>query len=639
MASRDFDGQAGRPPAGQITTSTLTDGTHAFRLRFQAGDRRERVTLHERRDCSCGCGGGWNERTARVELDNILARVRAGVWPSRPRARTATSADSERVPTFHEYASWWLTAKTEGVIGDKPIDANTQADYRWRLTVHLLPFFGDFRLDEIDRRVCLRFKETKLRESEGLRRAIAAGAELRDRRGRRITPLGLASIKKLIETLGSILDEAIEDEHIERNPGRGSRMRIKAPKPTRTFLEMDELVALIDAAGEQDGPLARALDACRDGLDGTRADVARAAAQGMRSKDIAAALGLSKATVSYHLVRLGVEAPREYQGRRAICGTLARSGIRASELCDLRVGEVRLHDPDGARFRIPDAKTEAGVREVQMSPELVEEFVSHFDRLRRAGRRTDPDAYAFPNTRGGRIARQRVARIVGEAAVRGSEQVSQRGLPPLPHTTPHTLRRTYISIALLANRFDVLWVMGQVGHADSKMTLDVYAQLQQRVKREHGRAFDTLVRQAREQLYGTTSELPEAAPDANLGHESGHDVASEASHATTDALTGDQESQDLQADPGMARPGLEPGTPRFSGTGIRPAEGGSLQGVLLPRQRPDARGFLRFPVGLGHERGARGLNLGRRPSGLRCASTTSWVRSTSSAPGDRCKGN
>src|SRR4051812_15852352 len=35
-------------------------------------------------------------------------------------------------------------------------------------------------------------------------------------------------------------------------------------------------------------------------------------------------------------------------------------------------------------------------------------------------------------------------------------------------------RRTYISIALLANRFDVLWVMSKVGHADSKMTMDVY---------------------------------------------------------------------------------------------------------------------------------------------------------------------
>ena len=54
-----------------------------------------------------------------------------------------------------------------------------------------------------------------------------------------------------------------------------------------------------------------------------------------------------------------------------------------------------------------------------------------------------------------------------------------------------------------------------------KMTLDVYAQLQQRVKRGHGRAFDTLVRQAREQLYGTTGGLSDAAPEPNLGHESG----------------------------------------------------------------------------------------------------------------------
>ena len=63
----------------------------------------------------------------------------------------------------------------------------------------------------------------------------------------------------------------------------------------------------------------------------------------------------------------------------------------------------------------------------------------------------------------------------------------------MPNTTPHSLRRTYVSIALLANNFDVIWVMSQVGHADSKMTMDVYAQLQQRVRREHGRAFDLLV--------------------------------------------------------------------------------------------------------------------------------------------------
>jgi hypothetical protein len=39
--------------------------------------------------------------------------------------------------------------------------------------------------------------------------------------------------------------------------------------------------------------------------------------------------------------------------------------------------------------------------------------------------------------------------------------------------------------------------MSQVGHADSKMTLDVYAQLEQRADRSHGTAFDALVRRAR----------------------------------------------------------------------------------------------------------------------------------------------
>jgi hypothetical protein len=38
--------------------------------------------------------------------------------------------------------------------------------------------------------------------------------------------------------------------------------------------------------------------------------------------------------------------------------------------------------------------------------------------------------------------------------------------------------------------------MGQVGHADSKVTLDVYAQLEQRVQYDHGNSFDELLRAA-----------------------------------------------------------------------------------------------------------------------------------------------
>ena len=76
------------------------------------------------------------------------------------------------------------------MLGDRPIDANTQNDYRWRLSRHLLPFFGAYRLDEIDATLCLAFKAHKLREAAELRAAIAAGADLRDRRGRRQRPLG-----------------------------------------------------------------------------------------------------------------------------------------------------------------------------------------------------------------------------------------------------------------------------------------------------------------------------------------------------------------------------------------------------------------------------------------------------------------
>lgn len=131
-----------------------------------------------------------------------------------------------------------------------------------------------------------------------------------------------------------------------------------------------------------------------------------------------------------------------------------------------------------------------------MSPDLVEAVVEHLDLMQRAGRSTGPDEYLVQNLRGGRLDRQRAAEVVGEAAAEASARQVARGLPPLPRTTPHTLRRTYISIALLANQFDVKWVMGQVGHADSKMTMDVYAQLEQRVDRSHGTNFDRLIANA-----------------------------------------------------------------------------------------------------------------------------------------------
>jgi hypothetical protein len=193
--------------------------------------------------------------SARTELGNILAKIRVGVW-ERPQPPEALAQDrlAGEVPTFGEYAAWWLQAKIDGVLGDKPIGENTIRDYRWRLNVHLLPFFGHYRLNEIDRQLCLEFKARKLREADEQRKAIAAGADLRDYRGRRLVPLGPASMRKLTGGLASILDDAIEDEHIDHHPARGKRMRVHVPKPSRTFLEMDELACMLDAAAKQDAP-------------------------------------------------------------------------------------------------------------------------------------------------------------------------------------------------------------------------------------------------------------------------------------------------------------------------------------------------------------------------------------------------
>jgi integrase len=439
-------------------------------------------------------------------LGNIQARVRAGVWekPEPPPTLAVPEGGAVRVPTFHEYASWWLQAKVDGVLGKKPLSESTATDYRWRLRCHLLPFFAKYRLDRIDRDLCLAFKAHKLQEAKELREALDAGADMRDRLGRRAVPLSPASMRKLLDCLAGILDEAVEDGHITSNPARGRRMRVHVPKPTRTFLEMDELAALLDAAGEQDVPIGPS-EPISEAVGPTAALVAHLLAQGKRSSQIAAELGIAKSTVSFHVGRIGAHVGRGYIGRRVVVEILGRSGVRASELCDMKIGHVRLHDPDGARFHIPDSKTETGVREVQMSPDLVDAVVEHLDRLRRIGAPTGPGDFLVPNLRGGRMDRQRVAKIVGQAAQAATERLGASGLPPLPNTTPHTLRRTYISIALIANNFDVKWVMGQVGHADSKMTMDVYAQLEQRIKRDHGVRFDQLLKQARSALPLTDS--------------------------------------------------------------------------------------------------------------------------------------
>lgn len=97
-------------------------------------------------------------------------------------------------------------------------------------------------------------------------------------------------------------------------------MRVRAPKPNRTFLEMDELAALLDAAAAQEQPLRQAKTPAE--LGHTTALVAHLLAQGRRPQQIAKQLGLAKSTVSHHVAKLNANIGRGYIGRRVVCEIL-----------------------------------------------------------------------------------------------------------------------------------------------------------------------------------------------------------------------------------------------------------------------------------------------------------------------------
>jgi hypothetical protein len=215
-----------RPPRGEVVRNPRRDGGFTYALRFSANSKRYYVTLGKPED-------GWTEKQATLELANVLADVRRGTW--QPAAKTPEIIPVED-PTFHEFASAWLKSAS------RELRPNTVADYEWQLRVHLLPFFKDHRLSRITVAQVDAYREAKVSEDV----------------------LSAASINKTLTRLGQILELAVDRELIARNPAKvgGKRRRLKAPKPSRMYLDRAEQIgALIEAAGELDGAQGAAFDA------------------------------------------------------------------------------------------------------------------------------------------------------------------------------------------------------------------------------------------------------------------------------------------------------------------------------------------------------------------------------------------
>ncbi len=126
------------------------------------------------------------------------------------------------MPSFHQFASEWLLTRRPEL---RPA---TIKDYQWALTYHLLPFFKDHPLVEITIAEVDRYKLAKVREDK----------------------LAPSQINKTLKRLAQILDVAVDYGLLPSNPAasRGGRRRVKESAPRRTWVEPEQLLALLDGA-------------------------------------------------------------------------------------------------------------------------------------------------------------------------------------------------------------------------------------------------------------------------------------------------------------------------------------------------------------------------------------------------------
>jgi integrase len=215
-----------RPPTGQVIERPGKRGA-TFALRFRAYGRRRYVTLNV-----------TTRTEAEQELAYVLADVKRGIWkPAEPAPIVGTVDD----PTFHEFASEWFAAREQEGLAHK-----TLVDLRWSLSNHLLPHFKNHLLREITPAEVDRYKTAKASERARLEEARRVAQE----RGERVADRGLsnASINHTLRHLSQILEVAVEYGLIASNPATGRRRRLKASKPSRPWVEPEQLVAFLDAA-------------------------------------------------------------------------------------------------------------------------------------------------------------------------------------------------------------------------------------------------------------------------------------------------------------------------------------------------------------------------------------------------------
>jgi integrase len=438
------------------------DRQYTYGLRVRAYGERFWVPLGTERE-------GWNDLRAADRRDEIAALIGRGVW--RPPNDFALDP-REKNPGFHEFSSDWLKRYRRTVA------PGTADKVQTLLSRHVLPFLWSYRIREIDYAVLSAYVAHKLDQNDEVERARKAEMALVDRHHEPRRTLSPRTINMTLDIIARVLNDAVKRDMLQRNPAADGQLRLKVTQRKGNFLEADELLAVIEAAGIDDRVASATL---------ARAELARRMrGKGHKWKEIAVELEVAETTAIWLAGRF--RRKPQTNVRRAIIATIGCAGLRNSELCALDIGDL---DFAHGVVDVRDSKTEAGVRKVNMTPWLRDELLAY------RATRTDVqlDEPAFPTRTGARRDKDNINRHVIAPAVRAANALrAEREQPPLPErVTPHTFRRTFITLMLEAGA-PVPYVQGQVGHEDATTTLNIYAQvLKRRDRRRHGEAFDALM--------------------------------------------------------------------------------------------------------------------------------------------------
>jgi integrase len=441
-----------RPAIGTIMRYQTKLGT-SYGLRFSY--RGEKLYHH-----FGGSWEGWTEERVEYERAYVMGQVARGEYvPPQPAA--APPLAGEELPTFQVFASIVLARKK------RRVEEKTYKDLEWRLTT-AMGHFGGYRVNEIDAGVADDFVEAKLHERESIEKAAAAGKPLMEpytdpRTGRthhrRRRSLSNDSINKVLAGVRQALKEAKRRRLIDHNPLDDRECYLRSGAPNRSFLEIPQLMAVLEAA--------RQLDQEQRPIDWR--DVRAIRSSDEPATRLAARYGVSDTLI--RRIRRGEiwtdDRPRE-SGRLPVVATLLLAGPRILELSKLDRLDL---DLAAREIRVPRVKTDAAERSVPMLPAL------HEILLTQSAERRSRKGPAFLTRNGTRQQPDNIrSRLLAGVLERANELLADAGERPIGHMTPHTLRRTFASL-LAEIGVSPRRAMYLLGHTDPKFTMRVYQQV------------------------------------------------------------------------------------------------------------------------------------------------------------------